>query len=265
MLNNTSHYVNYQQETTSKYFKEIKKYNGLTLEQEKELLYKIKFNNDEEAKKLLVVSNLKYVISCAKTYRNANPCLSLDDLISEGNYGLVKAIEKFDVRRIGEIKFLSYAVWWIKQSMLQSIKENLNTIRIPTNLINELNDLKKHSSIDNPELELKLPVVKSLDSTIDSDGNSLHDVLSDMNIDTPDRQFDYNSDQAKKRLEMLLSDLDERERHVICSYFGLDRDEITLQNIADELDLTKERVRQIKEKAIKKLRNEGLELYLLIK
>lgn len=264
----TKKFVNFDDERSlSKYFKDLRKTTLLTPEEETELAKQIKEGNQEAIEKL-VNSNLKFVVSVAKDYQNQG--LSLSDLISEGNYGLVKAATRFDHTR--GFRFISYAVWWIKQSIIQSLNENARTVRLPANIINKLSQLKKeiekfefenerepiYGEIldeNNEPVELIThPRCNSLNDTINEDGDELIDIIV-VNDDDTEKLFIDN--RIKDELTRTLSVLDERERNIIECYFGINTDcePMTLEAIGEKYDLTKERIRQIKFKALRKLRH----------
>jgi RNA polymerase primary sigma factor len=262
MKDNTSHYIN--QSEISSYLFDVRKYDALTRDQETELIKKIK-TGCQRSKELLILSNLRFVISVAKQYMNQG--LSLSDLISEGNYGLVKAAEKFNYEE-ANVRFLSYAVWWVKQSMMQSLNDNCRTIRLPVNIIN---DMAKHAKLapseyteETPKSIVGLPHVSRLDDSMDEDGNTFHDVVEDKSAERPDLVFADDRQILMAKLKRILSNLTESEQYVVTKYFGLDGDTLTLQDISEDLELTKERVRQIKEKAIKKLRFYSSDLFELL-
>jgi RNA polymerase primary sigma factor len=264
------------EDSISKYFKEVKKTNILTQEKEIALAIRIR-NGDNKAVDELVSSNLKFVISVAKDYQNQG--LDLQDLINEGNYGLIKAAHKFNHDR--GFRFISYAVWWIKQSIIQSLNDNARVVRLPTNVINKINKLNKEiSKFENKnEREpiyqemlsdgtlmdkiMLFPKATSLNQVINEDGDELIEL-----IQIEDEEDDSEiKDDIKNELKKTLLILDERERVIIQSYFGinLDEEEMTLEKIGEKYDLSKERIRQIKEKAIRKLRFNSSTLQLLIK
>lgn len=264
----TKKFVNFDDERSlSKYFKDLRKTTLLTPEEETELAKQIKEGSQEAIEKL-VNSNLKFVVSVAKDYQNQG--LSLSDLISEGNYGLVKAATRFDHTR--GFRFISYAVWWIKQSIIQSLNENARTVRLPANIINKLSQLKKeiekfefenerepiYGEIldeNNEPVELiSHPRCNSLNETINEDGDELIDIIV-VNDDDAEKLFIDN--RIKDELTRTLSVLDERERNIIECYFGINTDcePMTLEAIGEKYDLTKERIRQIKFKALRKLRH----------
>lgn len=258
-----------------KYFKEVRKSNVITPEKEVELAKRIQ-NGDQLAIDELVFANLKFVISIAKEYQGQG--LPLSDLINEGNYGLIKAANKFDHTR--GFRFISYAVWWIKQSIIQSLNDNARVIRLPSNIINRLSTLKKeiekfklenerepvfgdilkHGEFDNFS-ESDLPSCRSLNDIVGDNGSELCDIL--VNHDDTTDDF-YKIDLTlKNEIEKVLSTLTERERDIIECYFGLNNDyePMTLEAIGDKFGLTKERIRQIKERAIRKLKYNSSGLY----
>ena len=267
-------FVNYNtDDTISKYFKEIKKSKSLTPEQEVVLAKRIK-KGDQLAIDELVNSNLKFVISIAKEYQGQG--LTLSDLISEGNLGLIKAATRFDHTR--GFKFISYAVWWIKQSIIQSLNDNSRVVRLPSNVINKISKLNKEfgNGEDNEnelmselsEFDISLlnyPKTSSLNQSVNEDGGEIIDLIIGDEIEVDSGKLEI-SDMVKNELNNILSVLDERERIIIESYFGINsnHDGMTLEAIGDKYDLTKERIRQIKEKAIRKLRHNTKKLQTLI-
>lgn len=258
----TSHWIN-QAEITS-YLADIKKFDLLTRQEEFELIDKIK-KGDDKAKDLLIKSNLRFVITVAKHYLHKG--LLLQDLISEGNYGLVKAAERFDLDQT-EVRFLSYAVWWIKQAIKQAINEHSRTIRLPVNVINDMLKIDKDPSITQEfsviQSMLNIPKMETLDKHVGEDGSDFYDIIPDVDAVSPESALNIEQSNLKLSLMGIVDDLSETESVVIKNYFGLDGDEKTLQEIADQLSLTKERVRQIKEKAIKKLRDNSYKLFELM-
>jgi RNA polymerase primary sigma factor len=226
----------------------------------------------------LVKANLKFVISIAKEYQGQG--LSLSDLISEGNLGLVRAATKFDHTK--GFKFISYAVWWIKESILKSLTDNARTIRLPSNLVKKLSHLKKQVDKfklenerepiygdlldENGEVigEVFTPICTSLNEVINENGDELSSLLQD---DTFDIDTNFLTDnRIKNELTNVLSQLDDREREIIECYFGIDKDfnSMTLDTIGEKYNLSKERVRQIKERAIRKLRHNSEKLFNII-
>jgi len=184
-------------------------------------------------------------------------------LISEGNIGLIKSADRFDPS--SGLKFISYAVWWIKQSMMAALNEYSRTIRIPSNLIQETQKNKKNNfSSDDPdanvnELTYTLPFCTGLNREINEDGDELIDIVRDPNEQNPEDIFN-TSDEIRKRVDAILSVLDNREKIIIEKYFGLNGVESNLDDLGEEFECTKERIRQLKDKAVKKLRNESYSL-----
>ena len=262
-----------ESQSLDKYFNEIGKVNLLTAEQEIELARKIK-EGDPEALEKLTKANLRFVVSVAKQYQNQG--LSLGDLINEGNLGLIKAARRFDETR--GFKFISYAVWWIRQSIMQALAEQSRIVRLPLNRVGALNKIgKAQSNLEQEyerepspeelaeELQMDVGDVSeamtlsakhvSMDAPFASnEENRLLDVLENEDLPAPDTIL--MSESLKEEVERALSKLSEREAAVIRLYFGFETDEpLTLEEIGDKFNLTRERVRQIKEKAIRRLRN----------
>ena len=255
-------------ETISNYFKEVRKSVLITPEEEIKLAIKIQLG-DEKAKDELVKANLKFVISIAKEYQGQG--LSLSDLISEGNLGLVRAATRYDHTK--GFRFISYAVWWIKEAILKSLNDNSRIIRLPANVIKKLSDLRKEvdkfeskngrpatdSDLvdeDGETLEApKTPSCTSLNDVINEDGDELYCLLEDNNS-TTEKEIFSQEDKIKKEIKNILSKLDPREKEVLECYFGINKeyDGMTLEAIGEKYNLTKERIRQIKEKAIRRIR-----------
>jgi len=252
------------QEEIQNYLKDIRKIKVMTPTREKELSQMMKSGSLSEKEKdnvykELLEGNLRFVITIAKQYQNQG--LDFPDLIAEGNLGLMKAIKNFDWNK--DLRFISYAVWWVKQSILQSLNDNARTIRLPVNIVQELHRVKKQTDKSGGELDDRLSCLPStidLDMTINEDGDTLVDILKNENAESPDAVFD-NKDVLKNQLMSLLNVLDERERAIVEDYFGISGTPRTLEDIGEDFDLTKERVRQIKEKALRKLRNESSTLF----
>jgi len=194
------------------------------------------------------------VITVSKQYQNQG--LDLSDLIAEGNLGLMKAIENFDWSK--KLRFISYAVWWVRQSIFQSLNENARTIRLPVNVVQELHKAKKEldkAGVELPDKFVNLPYTINLDKPLNEEGDTLIDILNNPNADLADAGFSTEQ-TLKDKLISMLNILDDREKVIIQDYFGLSGSTRTLEDIGNDFDLTKERVRQIKEKALRKLRNE---------
>ena len=268
----TKSITNRESASLDKYLQEIGKEELITVEEEVELAQRIK-KGDQEALEKLTKANLRFVVSVAKQYQNQG--LSLPDLINEGNLGLIKAAEKFDETR--GFKFISYAVWWIRQSILQALAEQSRIVRLPLNQVGSLNKINKafarfeqeHERTPSPEelaTELELPKVKVTDTLrvagrhvsvdapfADGEDNSLLDVL--VNPDSPNADRGLINESLSTEVDRALETLTERERDIIKYFFGIGTSEMTLEEIGEKFDLTRERVRQIKEKAIRRLRH----------
>jgi len=259
----------------SKYLQEISKYEPLSPEKEVELALRVKAG-ERRALKELTEANLRFVVSVAKDYQGQG--LPLTDLINEGNLGLIKAAERFDESR--GFKFISYAVWWIRQSVLQALAEHSRIVRLPLNRVGTISKINKASAKLEQEferapradelahqLDMKITEINdaqriarrhhSLDTPFsDDEKNSLLDVINDTNIDDPDKELHMSS--LEKEVRNSLDSLKDREKDVIKMYFGIDREyALTLNEIGEEFGLTRERVRQIKEKAIRRLRHKS--------
>lgn len=271
-------YVNFDvEDNIGKYFKDVRKSIILTPSEEIKLAKRIK-EGDDKAVELLVNANLKFVISVAKEYQNQG--LPLSDLISEGNYGLIKAAKRFDHEK--GFRFISYAVWWIRQSILQSLNDNARMVRLPANIINKISYLNKEISkfeftnerepvygeIFDKDKEvmdlLHFPKCLSLNETINEEGDELIELIPNLD-EEGENQVDIDF-KVKNELQKTLSILDDREKEIIENYFGINTDlePMTLEAIGEKYDLTKERIRQIKEKAIRKLRHNANSLYSLM-
>ena len=263
-------FIDANDECISRYFKDINGNDLLTQEQEIDLAIRIKAG-DEKAIEELVLANLLFVVSIAKEYQGHG--VELSDLINDGNEGLIKAALKFDSTR--GFRFISYAVWWIKQCILQGLNENSRTVRLPANIINKLAQIRKHlakfemengrmpvegeiisAENDIEYVSMTYPSCGSLNIQINEDGDELGDLLHDESAKSPD-DLESNKLLITNELKESLSKLSDREREIVEFYFGLNPnyEAMTLEAIGDRYDLTKERVRQIKEKAIRKLRH----------
>ena len=247
----------------SHYLKDVRKRTVLTPVREKELAKmmlssELSVAQKEEIHLELLEGNLRFVISVAKDYQGQG--IDLPDLIAEGNYGLLKAINNFKWEK--GFRFISYAVWWVRQSILQSLNEHARTIRLPVNIIQELHKERKKVGEEITRLTTKLallPTTINYDKPINEEGDTLIDMLENKDADNPEDIF-AGEVNLKDELYKLMSTLDERERNIIIDYYGLHNTPMTLQEIGDGLSLTKERVRQIKEKALRKLRNDSYQL-----
>ncbi|MBO7372547.1 MAG: RNA polymerase sigma factor RpoD/SigA [Bacteroidales bacterium] len=268
----TKSITNRESASLDKYLQEIGREELITVEEEVELAQRIK-KGDQEALEKLTRANLRFVVSVAKQYQNQG--LSLPDLINEGNLGLIKAAEKFDETR--GFKFISYAVWWIRQSILQALAEQSRIVRLPLNQVGSLNKINKALSKFEQENErmpssdelaeiLGIPRDKINDTLrvsgrhvsvdapfVDGEDNSLLDVL--VNNDSPNADKGLVNESLNKEIERALSTLTERERDIVRYFFGIGCQEMTLEEIGEHFGLTRERVRQIKEKAIRRLRH----------
>ncbi|MFI3328637.1 MAG: RNA polymerase sigma factor RpoD/SigA [Rikenellaceae bacterium] len=268
----TKSITNRESPSLDKYLQEIGKEELISVEEEVELAQRIK-KGDQEALEKLIKANLRFVVSVAKQYQNQG--LSLPDLINEGNLGLVKAAGKFDETR--GFKFISYAVWWIRQSILQALAEQSRIVRLPLNQVGSLNKINKamarfeqeHErtpSSDELAVELDLPREKVADTLrvagrhvsvdapfADGEDNSLLDVL--VNPDSPNADRGLLNESLSTEVDRALETLTDRERDIIKYFFGIGSSEMTLEEIGEKFDLTRERVRQIKEKAIRRLRH----------
>ena len=253
-------FLDYNEDSLGLYMKEVRKSDTITPEKEVELAIRIK-EGDDRAIEELVKANLRFVIKIAKEYQNQG--VPVADLINEGNYGLVTAAKKFDHTK--GFRFISYAIWWIKQSILQCLNDNSRTVRLPGNIISKLSKIKKEierfekdnqrSPFDNEVEQINIPTCTSLNTSINEDGDELVNILEDSMFSKPDTLEDEEELLRKKEMERAMSGLSEREVYIINCYFGINGEPMTLEMIGEDIGLTKERVRQIKESAIRKVRN----------
>ncbi len=256
-------------EEIQNYIKDIRKIKVITHERQDEIFKELKReditsrtrNNLLEE---LVIGNLRFVITVAKLYQNQG--LDMVDLISEGNIGLIKATERFNPS--SGFKFISYAVWWVKQSIMASLNDNARTIRLPSNVIQESQKKHRKSPKDHNEsvtnyadfgYEYDLPHCINLFDEINEDGDQLIDVIINKNADNPEDILN-SSDEIKIKVSIMLSILDEREKTIIEKSYGLLGVEMNLEDLGEEFGCTKERIRQLRDRALKKLRNDSYEL-----
>ncbi len=262
------------------YLAEISKFEPLKPQKEIELTQQIKKGN-RRAQQELIVSNLRFVVSVAKKFQGQGR--PLEDLISEGNLGLIKAAERFDETR--GFKFISYAVWWVRQSILQSLSEHSRMVRVPLNRQGDITkivkaaeelehqyerpalieEIAKHVDKEPHEVAHTIQISRrhqSLDMPFsDTDSNSLMDVIPDPESPEPDTTLIHDS--LREEIKAALATLKDRERDVIKMYFGIEQDyALTLNEIGEEFNLTRERVRQIKEKAIRRLQHKSRSIFL---
>ena len=269
----TKQVTNRETASLDKYLQEIGKVDLITADEEVELAQRIKAG-DQKALEKLTKANLRFVVSVAKQYQNQG--LTLPDLINEGNLGLIKAAQRFDETR--GFKFISYAVWWIRQSILQALAEQSRIVRLPLNKIGSINKINKMYALleqSNERAPSAEEIAKELDTTVndvkesmknsgrhlsmdaplvEGEDSNLYDVLRSGESPNPDRELIHES--LRTEIERALETLTPREADVVRLYFGLgDQHPMTLEEIGETFDLTRERVRQIKEKAIRRLKH----------
>jgi RNA polymerase primary sigma factor len=270
----TKSITNRESQSLEKYLQEIGKVELITPEEEVKLAIRIK-QGDQKALDKLTKANLRFVVSVAKQYQNQG--LTLPDLINEGNLGLIKAAQRFDETR--GFKFISYAVWWIRQSILQALAEQSRIVRLPLNKVGLTNRIQKAYSMLEQQFErepsaeelaevLELDIEEvtstlgiggrhvSVDTPLsEGEDNTLIDVMENMNADRAETNIEH-TESLKVDIDRSLKTLTERQKEVICFFFGIGVDHpMSLEDIGDRFSLTRERVRQIKDKAITKLRS----------
>ncbi len=267
----TKSITNRESASLDKYLQEISREELVSVEEEVELAQRIR-KGDRKALEKLTKANLRFVVSVAKQYQNQG--LSLSDLINEGNVGLIKAAEKFDETR--GFKFISYAVWWIRQSILQAIAEQSRIVRLPLNQVGSVNKINKilnkfeqenerHPNIEEIADRIDLSEEKIVDAMkingkhvsvdapfVEGEDNGLLDVMSNTEVPMGDDALVLES--LRDEISRVLLTLEERERQIVEAFFGINQQDMTLEEIGDKFGLTRERVRQIKEKAIRRLR-----------
>lgn len=249
------------------YLKDLRKIPVISHERQAEIFKELKDPTisrirQDKLKTEMVLGNLRFVITIAKGYQNQG--LDILDLIQEGNIGLLKAMDRFNHEF--DVKFISYAVSWVRQSIMASLNEYARTIRIPSNLIQEVqkqkkddNGVDKHLSCESTEQGESLPTCVSLSDDINDEGDQLIDIIRDPNETSPECLLN-SKDEIKKRVDKVLSVLDEREKTIIEKYFGLNGIESNLDDLGEEFGCTKERIRQLKDKSLRKLRNQSYNL-----
>jgi RNA polymerase primary sigma factor len=256
----TKSFIDNKEDGMGIYMKDVRKKSLISADEEVELAKKIQ-KGDDRALNELVGANLRFVIKVAKRYQNQG--VPIADLISEGNYGLITAAKKFDHTK--GFRFISYAIWWIKQSIIQSLNDDSRTVRLPGNMINKLNKIKKeidqfekdnHRKPTNSEIpQVIVPSCTSLNAPINEDGDELMNVIENNLFARPDVIKDEDEVLKNKQLSKSMKNLSPREIEIINCYFGITGEPMTLEMIGEEFGLTKERIRQIKESSIRKIRN----------
>jgi RNA polymerase primary sigma factor len=253
-------------EEIQQYIRDIRKIKVISHERQNEIFELLKNKNIDKKERTnllneLVLGNLRFVISVAKLYQGQG--LDIMDLISEGNIGLLKAAERFDPH--SGYKFISYAVWWVKQSIMLSLNENSRTIRLPSNIIQDQYKNKKKETLNNNNFLITyednthddvLPYCVNLSEKINEDGDTLIDIIPNNDSNNPEL-FNKTPEEIRKNINLILSVLDDREKTIIEKSYGLSGVEINLEDLGEEFGCTKERIRQLRDKALKKLRNDS--------
>ena len=253
-------YINNKEDGMGIYMKDVRKTDLITAEREVELAKRIE-KGDDRALNELVSANLRFVIKIAKRYQNQG--VPIADLISKGNYGLITAAKKFDHTK--GFRFISYAIWWIKQCIIQSLNDDSRTVRLPGNMINKLSKIRKEvdqfekdnqrEPTQNEVARVIVPSCTSLNKPINENGDELGNLIENNLFDRPDIIKGEETNVKNSGLNKAMKSLSSREVEIINCYFGITGEPMTLELIGEEFGLTKERIRQIKESAIRKIRN----------
>jgi RNA polymerase primary sigma factor len=253
-------FINNKEDGVGIYMKDVRKTDLITAEKEVELAKRIA-GGDDRALNELVSANLRFVIKIAKRYQNQG--VPIADLISEGNYGLITAAKKFDHTK--GFRFITYAIWWIKQCIIQSLNDDSRTVRLPGNMINKLTKIRKEVDLFEKEnqrtptssevQQVIVPSCTSLNNPINEDGDELVNLIENNIFSSPDIINNEDENVKNSGLNRAMKSLSGREIEIINCYFGITGEPMTLELIGEEFGLTKERIRQIKESAIRKIRN----------
>ena len=256
-------------EEIQNYIKDIRKIKIISHDRQEEILKLLSDKNITKSEKSLlynelVLGNLRFVITISKMYQNSG--MDLIDIISEGNIGLMRAAERFNPN--SGFKFISYAVWWIKQSIMASLNENARTIRLPSNIIQENHKKRKSNHLFDEQFlihyedagnDISLPYCVNLHQEINEEGDLLIDTIINHESENPENSLN-TTEEIRKRVSIMLSVLDDREKVIIEKSYGLNGIEMNLEDLGEEFGCTKERIRQLRDKALKKLRNDSYEL-----
>ena len=253
-------FINNKEDSMGIYMKDVRKTDLISAEEEVILAKRIS-EGDDRALNELVSANLRFVIKIAKRYQNQG--VPIADLISEGNYGLIAAAKKFDHTK--GFRFITYAIWWIKQCIVQSLNDDSRTVRLPGNMINKLSKIRKEVDLfekenqreptNNEVAQVIVPSCTSLSSPINEDGDELSNIIENNIFERPDKIKGEEDNVRSNILNRAIQNLSSREIEIINCYFGITGEPMTLELIGEEFGLTKERIRQIKESAIRKIRN----------
>ena len=259
----------YNTEEIQNYIKDIRKIKIISHDRQEEIFKLLSDKNITKSDKSLlynelVLGNLRFVITISKMYQNSG--MDLIDIISEGNIGLIKAAERFDPS--SGFKFISYAVWWIKQSIMSSLNENVRTIRLPSNIVQENQKRKKNNQLSDEQflihhedagVDITLPYCVNLHQEINEEGDMLIDTIINHESENPENILN-STEEIKKRVSMMLSVLDDREKIIIEKSYGLNGIEMNLEDLGEEFGCTKERIRQLRDRSLRKLRDHSYEL-----